>query len=91
MKGVRERISRAKAELKAEPGARPIAGLRIPGPEASSAKTASHSAVGFFRTLPYVRPASSRERSLGRASIVKSLIILARPERFELPTPRFVV
>jgi hypothetical protein len=45
----------------------------------------------FLRTLPYVCPASSRERSLGRASIVKSLIVMARPKRFELLTPRFVV
>jgi hypothetical protein len=37
-----------QGRIKAEPGARPIAGLSIPGPEASSPKSAAHSAVGFF-------------------------------------------
>jgi hypothetical protein len=55
-----------------------------------SERIMSHSAVPFLRALPTVCPAPSRERRLGRASIIKSLIIMARPERFELPTPRFV-
>jgi hypothetical protein len=50
----------------------------------------SHSAVGFLRTLPYVCPGPKLQPSLGRASIIKSLIFLARPKRFELLTPRFV-
>jgi IstB-like ATP binding protein len=53
--------------------------------------TASHSAVRFLRALPYVCPASNRNDLLGRAGIFKLLIFLARPKRFELLTPRFVV
>jgi hypothetical protein len=48
-------------------------------------------ASDFLRTLPYVCPGPKFLPRLGRVSIVKSLIVLARPKRFELLTPRFVV
>jgi hypothetical protein len=38
-----------------------------------------------------LRPGAARKLPLGRVGAAKTLILLARPERFERPTPRFVV
>jgi hypothetical protein len=43
------------------------------------------------RNLPMVCPGLIRESSLGRVRRAKLLFFLARPKRFELLTPRFVV